>query len=958
MSEFPWEVKKNSGKESSEAEGAGPDNPGFEKTGTEPSIPDILANAFSETPMEEIKPEFPSQSGMPDEQSQQSAPPGFGNIADLSEISSAGDQSQGSPQAPVDDLPPFMQPGNNTEQITANEGTPSSDSINIDDIINNPPVSGNIPNENPEAPTKKSRKSPPPLFKPVLPGDEDEETAEVKPAGEALNSAPGLFEKSAFSPETSPETSAPEGSNVPGDPFQDQAPFPEEALQDMFPPQENIGPEIKDEPENPFPETAEPSKDPFAQAPSPDNPFSSSMPNFDGQLPDYVEPSANPFSDSSASRDSATNSIPGTDNPFSDQSTPSDNTTPDTEKDPSNPFSESPGPSQNTFPGPASHSGDPFSGPGQQAASPFPDFIPPGSSPFPEQESSTEGKPNLSGLVSSIGESVKLDGIARNFDGIGGKLKSVFSSLTKGQSLIERMDELTDSKEKLTDELRESPFDVDIPTKDPFSEPAFPETDPFQSTVGPDVPKFEDSLADGPESAGVSPFNENAEGGSSGDIRKVTSVAEPLMELKEEYRIDPFEDIDNGEGKALISDAGEDISRTIPVGGQEGEIASDSSADGLSDLSVKISGNPSDLSDDLNEKSGKGEVEKPKAVLESEIARMGQMSTDIEGLRSELEVMLSRFENVEGNVSNLSETVSGFGPLISSGKENEELLAGTAGRVESLDGKVDALEGKVYNIESSLVSVQADNEDIRSSLTRIEENVAELVNSYTALLVQVHESAQESDAKFSQIENALEVLEPFETRFSAIEKSQEEARSTSLELARSVSSLVDELGTTSSGFDEFKQDSEARQDKLEKNIGSVTEYLDSELKKLGARSYKGFGQNVHLSSIMKNSTNMKLCMEWLEFLMELAGRNNLPDILSYYEDLGWITEDVRVELLHYAEGIDFYMEKPDWKLTPDDHVKSIWFIESLAGMKVDKNRLSVIERDIEKVKKGNEIYGI
>ena len=935
MSEFPWEVKKNSGKESSEAEETGPDNPGFEKTGTKPSIPDILANAFSETPMEEVKPEFLSQSGMPDEQSQQSDPPGFGNIADLSEISSAGDQTQGSPQAPVDDLPPFMQQENNTEQITASKGAPSADSINIDDIINNPPASGNIPNENPEAPKRKSKKSPPPLFKPVLPGDEDEETAEVKPAGEALNSAPGLFEKPAFSPETSPETSTLEENNASGDPFQDQAPFSGEALQDMFPPQENVGPEIKNEPENPFPETAEPSKDQFSQAPSPDNPFSSSMPNFNGQLPDYVEPSANPFSDSSASSDPANNSIPANDNPFSDHSTPSEDTTPDLEN-PSNPFS----------------------GPGQQAASPFPDFIPPGSSPFPEQKSTTEGKSNLSGLVSSIGESVKLDELARNFDGIGGKLKSVFSSLTKGQSLIERMDELTDNKETLADELSESPFDADVPTKDPFSEAASPETGPFPSTAGSDVPEFKDSLADAPESAGFSPFDENAEEGSSGDIRKVTSVSEPLMELKEEHRIDSFEDFGNGEGKAPVSGTDEGIFRTIPVGGQEGEIASDSPADGLSDLSAELSGSPSDISDNFNENPENDGDENPKEVLESELARMGQMSTDIEGLRSELEVMLSRFENVEGNVSDLSETVSGFGPLISSGKENEELLAGTAGKVESLDGKVDALEGKVYNIESSLVSVQADNEDIRSSLTRIEENVAELVNSYTALLVQVHESAQESDAKFSQIENALEVLEPFETRFSAIEKSQEEARSTSMEMARSVSSLVDELGTTSSGFNEFKQDSEARQDKLEENIGSVTEYLDSELKKLGARSYKGFGQNVHLSNITKNSTNMKLCMEWLEFLMELAGRNNLPDILSYYEDLGWITEDVRVELLHYAEGIDFYMEKPDWKLTPDDHVKSIWFIESLAGMKVDKNRLSVIERDIEKVKKGNEIYGI
>jgi archaellum component FlaD/FlaE len=62
--------------------------------------------------------------------------------------------------------------------------------------------------------------------------------------------------------------------------------------------------------------------------------------------------------------------------------------------------------------------------------------------------------------------------------------------------------------------------------------------------------------------------------------------------------------------------------------------------------------------------------------------------------------------------------------------------------------------------------------------------------------------------------------------------------------------------------------------------------------------------------------------------------------------------------MRYAEGIDYYLEKPDWKLNPDEHVKSIWFIEKLAGVKVDKNRLSIIERDIERVKKGTEIYGI
>ncbi|NOQ48417.1 MAG: hypothetical protein GQ576_04670 [Methanococcoides sp.] len=46
------------------------------------------------------------------------------------------------------------------------------------------------------------------------------------------------------------------------------------------------------------------------------------------------------------------------------------------------------------------------------------------------------------------------------------------------------------------------------------------------------------------------------------------------------------------------------------------------------------------------------------------------------------------------------------------------------------------------------------------------------------------------------------------------------------------------------------------------------------------------------------------------------------------------------------------------KSPPDDHVKSIWFIEQLVGLKVDKNRLSIIDKDIKKVKKGTEIYGI
>jgi archaellum component FlaD/FlaE len=178
------------------------------------------------------------------------------------------------------------------------------------------------------------------------------------------------------------------------------------------------------------------------------------------------------------------------------------------------------------------------------------------------------------------------------------------------------------------------------------------------------------------------------------------------------------------------------------------------------------------------------------------------------------------------------------------------------------------------------------------------------------------------------------------------------------ELRTVASDLIKSLEKAHNTNKEFKNDTDEQNELLKNELGSLTDFVEKEFKNLGARSYKSHGENVQLNNIIKNSANMKLCMEWLEFLMELVGCNHLSDILSYYEELGWINEDVRMELIRYAEGIDYYIEKSDWKLAPDDHVKSIWFIEQLAGLKVDKNRLSIIEKDIKKVKSGTEIYGI
>ena len=102
-----------------------------------------------------------------------------------------------------------------------------------------------------------------------------------------------------------------------------------------------------------------------------------------------------------------------------------------------------------------------------------------------------------------------------------------------------------------------------------------------------------------------------------------------------------------------------------------------------------------------------------------------------------------------------------------------------------------------------------------------------------------------------------------------------------------------------------------------------------------------------LSHIRKDIVSQRLCLEWVELLMEMAGRNNLPDLLEYYVELGWISGDVGYELLSYARGIDYFVEKDNWKLSADDHVKSYWFVRKIVGKPIKRSELKILRKEIE-----------
>jgi archaellum component FlaD/FlaE len=923
MTEFPWDIKKSSGGNISNAASSDPELPAFLTGNSGPgesippsvpsSIPDILASAFSGVPMEEARVEMPPFDSRSEGQPAPFTPPDFQNMNDISGMFLNNVPNSPAPSTEMKlPLSPHFSPGPNAPFLRAidpdaPEKKPDMSLFQGDQDIVRPP-SGAAKAPSTEAsgasPSQKTgKKSPPPIFKLQLP---DEDVPDNKPRDASDAGAAGLPPVFTLDPGPSKVLSDPSMAspslhgNIPGNPF---SPFSNSLPEYVAP-----SPDLFTGPVNPpgsfsLPQAAG-SSSAFAQ-PSQQSPLSGPAAPMGNP---FAGPQANPFADQVPSHhDPFAGQVQPPTNPFNRQILPSSGPFPDGAGQSSNPFVASV-PAAGPFPGPFPVTHNLFAGGTPPAGNSFPD---PGSLP---------GRPMyLQGSKSLL---LKVGALRKNLDGATTAVRSLFKGAVMGKSLIERMEEIrneTDPK-GMPDGI--SPFTSGTPA-DPFS---------MANACGAQAGPIKAAASTG----SVNPFGREEPdlrqvlqepGGDAGirSIRRVTPIAEPLMELKDEHRIDLFAEEEDPAG--YTPDAGNGILKTIPL---EKPDIKPSGGRSLDDKGSSCSTFPEDVP--VNE-------------------QIDGISSGLRDVKAEMENVLSRFADIGSNVLGLSATVEEMSSMVAGLRAEEQRLSDTAAHVGSLDKKVGSLD-------SRLGSMQSDNQDIRANLARMEEGLSELVNSYTALLVQMHESSQEAEARLSRLEGALEKLSPLEDRLHAVEKFRGESQSMSMELAKSISSLMDDMGATSASLQEFKEASGINNGKLKDDIRLMTEYVDSELQKIGARSFKGYGQNVHLSNIMKNSSNMKLCMEWLEFLMGLVGRNNLPDILSYYEELGWLTEQVRSELMHYAEGIDFYMEKPDWKLTPDDHVKSIWFIESLAGLKVDKNRLSVIDRDIEKVKKGTEIYGI
>ncbi len=75
-------------------------------------------------------------------------------------------------------------------------------------------------------------------------------------------------------------------------------------------------------------------------------------------------------------------------------------------------------------------------------------------------------------------------------------------------------------------------------------------------------------------------------------------------------------------------------------------------------------------------------------------------------------------------------------------------------------------------------------------------------------------------------------------------------------------------------------------------------------------------------------------IDWVRFMVEKVGHSGIEELLQYYVDIRWISEDVKEILKRYADGIRVDIE-PDVatvQLDPEDHAKSLEYILTIKDL--------------------------
>lgn len=295
-------------------------------------------------------------------------------------------------------------------------------------------------------------------------------------------------------------------------------------------------------------------------------------------------------------------------------------------------------------------------------------------------------------------------------------------------------------------------------------------------------------------------------------------------------------------------------------------------------------------------------------------------------------------------------------------KKMEEMVDSKSDQIKANSEAIKTLESQISRIEQTVSTGKKGIDEFKERLDKIDETVLELLSLYEVVSSTVNPFVDNKEShvseKLSDIEKKVEELsqktpeipsnlvEDFDNKFKTLESNLEDFKKIA------DSSVLDENALVEKVAGHVLE--RIKPSQTSKEISSIPA-TKAPLQQASEASSHSENHEIKLSFLDNRPETSVILLNWIQFLMERVGRNNLIDILEYYVEIGWISEEVCSKMMDYANGIDYYVEKPTWKLLPDDHTKSLLFIEQLRGRKIDKNLISRLERDLDRIMRSSEV---
>ncbi|UCE81046.1 MAG: hypothetical protein JSV94_01010 [Methanobacteriota archaeon] len=303
-------------------------------------------------------------------------------------------------------------------------------------------------------------------------------------------------------------------------------------------------------------------------------------------------------------------------------------------------------------------------------------------------------------------------------------------------------------------------------------------------------------------------------------------------------------------------------------------------------------------------------------------------------------------------------------------------------------GRLEEIEDKIGRIDSALTTEKNEGSKDRERLNLMEQDIRKLLSVYEIVSAKINPFIDVSDREAPDKEAQQQALPELELPESGLDEDLPEFRpfgeGNDEELfERMTTSRTDrgtspwEPGTPTESDEVARTKARMLSQQVRRDFSSADERGEQEVR---AAARSKHNKKPLLAYVCHDYLTLVLVMRWIEFLFERVPRDRISLVLDYYVDVGWISEDVKSEIMSYARGemqdVNKYMEYEeareevfkdlptpdaatykkveDWRLTADDHLKSLLFIQKIAGFEIDKDRLNSLEQNISKFKESLE----